>query len=155
MEAVTRHPVRAQITLTPLVAHWIDDLELDPSTLRFCSRSGIPSYLKNGHKIVVLSHMECDHYFLRIGIDGYVYYSCAHLMKPGDVSHLAVGDITKESLPEIFERLSSGGSEIFERMRFLSPHCKNSKSFSYCRGGARVTGFVGNGVAINPFCHFH
>lgn len=83
----------------------VKELEIDRSSLRFCSQSGIPSYLfKNGQWLVLPAEAE-QPLMLRMDCDGMVYLGCSHLMGRGQVSNVSVGDATKESLEDIFQTI--------------------------------------------------
>ena len=103
-ETILQHPIdpRPQLTITDSIPdEWLAGLSLDPRSLRFCSETGVPSFLKEGCKIITLKQSvwpDNNHCLLGVEYDGLVYQSCEYLVL---LKANPLGDLKKQSLAEI------------------------------------------------------
>lgn len=91
---------------TPFLPSLFEKIKVEKSTLRFCSQSGIPSYLVGGGQRLVIPSEAENPFLLRVDYDGFVYLGCNHAaLGEGNVSQSCIGDLTKESLGKIFQTM--------------------------------------------------
>jgi len=125
---------------------------VDMASKRFDSKTGIPSFDLNGHKLVAGSHLETPFYGLRTEIDGNVYFGCAHIMINGNSSRLAIGNLETEILEEVFQKVEDKKSDLVQNISGMHTRCKSSNCFEYCKGGDRMGGYIHTGIAKDAFC---
>jgi len=156
VQDVTSREYKIFIAIPPAYSRFLPrlfrELGVDESTRRYCSDTGLASYLVEGHRLMPSAHVESPAYLLRISSDGNVYFGCTHLMREGKTDQWSIGDITEESLKDIFRRLKNKEDHLFNRLHDLDPRCADADCFQYCKGGDRTAGFLKNGTASDPFC---
>ncbi len=130
-----------------------NEFGVDENSKRYDSKTGIPSFeIGKNSLLIPSSHLETPMNFLRAEVDGNVYFGCSHVMLQGDTSEYAIGNLEKESLKEIQEKIASGKNNFVEKASYVGEKCLDSECFEYCRGGDRLNGVIFTGKASDPYC---
>ncbi|MBU4352528.1 MAG: radical SAM protein [Nanoarchaeota archaeon] len=129
-----------------------NELNIDASTKRYCSETGLASYDINGHWLIPFVHLETPVYGLRLEYDGDVYFGCSHMMFPGKTNQWSLGNIKQGSLKDILERAIKGKNDVFNDMHYVEPACADNDCYEFCRAGDRIAGLLYQGKAVDPFC---
>jgi MoaA/NifB/PqqE/SkfB family radical SAM enzyme len=108
LEAVSiasNHPwPNIQIALPDQYMAYLPELfqkfKIDPTSQRFCSQTGIESYLINGKILILPKQLN----LLRIEYDGRAYPGCSHFL---NMEETPLGNIANLSIADLFKRLPS------------------------------------------------
>lgn len=110
--------------------------------------TGLPLLTSGSLEFVTFNLLVTPTVSLRIAIDGKVYDGCNYLTYGNEASWSAVGDITNESLAEIYQRVK-------EKTKFIKipEPCQNRECTALCRGGDLSTGNLQNHKNLDPYCN--
>ncbi len=142
-------PFPVRVLWTANYAHLTDPVleALGCDGIGYDRLTGLPLLTSGSLELVAFNLLLTPTVSLRIATDGLIYEGCNYLTYGHAARWSAIGDITSESLVEIYRRVQRQ-TKLVE----IPEVCRGRDCTALCRGGDLSTGRLEHRQALDPYC---